>query len=177
MKRILTVAVVSLMLCVPGAAWAGNWYLGGGLDFVSLGEDVDFVDSGAGLVIDFGYRFTRVTALDITFGSSVHEEEGWDITYGRFSVGPKFFFTDGKFQPFFTVGIMGHALEYDDVNYDIEGSGLFLGFGMDAYLDDSNSIGLEIITGGWDAENNFGLEGDGETSIFRIVYKYHFAQR
>ena len=134
MIRGILIAFVSLMLLVPSAALAGNWYLGGGIDFVSLEGDTDFVDKGGGLVFDFGYRF----------------------------------------QPFFTVGIMGHVMDYDNIFYEIEGTGLFLGFGGDIYFDDSNSLGIMGIGSGWDAEDNFGFGGDGETNIFRIVYNYHF---
>jgi hypothetical protein len=165
------------MLFIPAGASAGNWYLGGGIDSVSLDEDTEFVDNGAGLVIDFGYRFTSVTALDITFASSSHEDGGLDLTYGRFSLGPKFFFTDGRFQPFFTVGIMGHAMDYDDINYEIEGGGFFIGFGSDIYFDDFNSLGVMVIGSTWDAEDSIGLDGTGETNILRIVYNYHFKQR
>ena len=174
MIRGILIAFVSLMLLVPSAALAGNWYLGGGIDFVSLEGDNDFVDKGGGLVFDFGYRFTRVTALDITLAASDHEDSGYDLSYGRFSIGPKFFFSDGKFQPFFTVGIMGHVMDYDNIFYEIEGTGLFLGFGGDIYFDDSNSLGIMAIGCGWDAEDNFGFGGDGETNIFRIVYNHHF---
>lgn len=174
MKRGILIVVVSLMLLVPASAWAGNWYLGGGIETVSLDGDTSFVDNGGGLVIDFGYRFTRVTALDITFAASNHEDNGLDLGYARFGIGPKFFFTDGKFQPFFTVGIMGHVMDYDNIFYEIDGTGLFLGFGGDIYFDDSNSLGISGIGSGWDAQDNFGLNGDGETNIFRIVYNYHF---
>jgi hypothetical protein len=174
MMRGMWIAIVSLMLLVPSAALAGNWYLGGGIDFVTPEGDTDFVDEGGGLVFDFGYRFTKVTALDITLAVSDHEENGYDIEYARFSVGPKFFFTDGKVQPFFTVGIMSHVMDYSNIFYEIEGTGLFLGFGADLYFDESNSLGIMGIGSGWDAEDNFGLGGDGETNLFRIVYNYHF---
>lgn len=174
MKRGIVIVFVLLVMFLPASVWAGNWYLGGGIEIVTPEGDTDFVDQGGGLVIDFGYRFTRVTALDITFAASDHEDHGWDLGYSRFSIGPKLFFTDGKFQPFFTVGIMTHVMDYDDIFYEIDGTGLFLGFGADIYFDDSNSLGIVAIGSGWDAEDNFGFGGDGETNIFRIVYKYHF---
>jgi hypothetical protein len=174
MNRGVTVIVLSLFLLIPQTVWAGNWYIGGGIEAIGLGEDIEFVDDGGGLVFNFGYRFTRVTALDFTFASSAHEETGLDISYGRFGVGPKFFFSDGSFQPFFTVGIMSHVLDYDNVPFEIDGSGLYLGFGGDIYFDASNSLGVSLIGSAWDAEDNLGGSGDGETSILRIVYNHHF---
>ena len=112
-----------LFLAAASPAAAGNWYIGGGIEAVSLSEDVDFVEDGGGLAFNFGIRFTRVTALDFTFSAGENKEGGVDIEYGRFAVGPKFFFSDGSFQPFVTVGIMNHVLDYQDVPYQIDGGG------------------------------------------------------
>ncbi len=176
MKRLgLSLVVLSvLFLRLPDYAAASTWYIGGGIESVTLGEDVDFVDNGSGLVFNFGVRFTNVTALDFTLSTSNHEEAGLNIDYGRFGVGPKFFFSTGSFQPFATVGIMSHVLDYKNVPYQIDGAGLFLGIGGDAYFDPNNSLGFTLISAAWDAEDNLGLSGDGETGIFRIVYNYHF---
>ena len=175
MKRYLyVVPLLVVLLAVAVPASASNWYIGGGIETVSLSEDVDFVDNGGGLAFNFGIRFTRVTALDFTLSASTHEEDGLDIDYARFGIGPKFFFTDGSFQPFATVGIMSHVLDYQDAPYQIDGGGLFLGFGCDAYFDPKNSLGITLISAVWDAEDNFGGSGDGQTGILRIVYNYHF---
>ncbi len=56
----------------------------------------------------------------------------------------------------------------------VDGAGLYLGFGCDAYFDPNNSLGITLITAGWDAEDNLGLTGDGQTDIVRIFYNYHF---
>ena len=163
-----------LFLAAASPAIASNWYIGGGIETVSLSEDVDFVDNGGGLVFNFGIRFTRVTALDFTLSGSAHQEAGLDIDYGRFAIGPKFFFSDGSFQPFATVGIMSHVLDYQNVPYQVEGGGLYLGIGCDAYFDPNNSLGVTLISAAWDAEDNFAGAGDGQTGIFRMVYNYHF---
>jgi hypothetical protein len=170
----LGVLLLVLLFAAASPAVASNWYIGGGIESVTLGEDVDFVDNGGGLAFNFGIRFTSVTALDFTFSSSTHEEAGVDIDYGKFGVGPKFFFSDGSFQPFATVGIMSHVLDYQNVPYQIDGGGLFLGIGCDAYFDPNHSLGFSIISATWDAGDNFGGAGDGETGILRIVYNYHF---
>jgi len=162
------------LLLAVSPVQAGNWYLGGGIESAVPGEDVDFVDAGSGLVFNFGYRFTRVTALDITLSGSAHEEAGIDIDYSRLGVGPKFFFSDGGFQPFVAVGIMSHVMDYQAAPYQIDGGGLYIGFGFDAYFNDSNSLGVSLISATWDAEDNFGGTGDGQTGIFRVVYNYHF---
>jgi hypothetical protein len=117
----LGVLLLVLLFAAASPAVASNWYIGGGIESVTLGEDVDFVDNGGGLAFNFGIRFTSVTALDFTFSSSTHEEAGVDIDYGKFGVGPKFFFSDGSFQPFATVGIMSHVLDYQNVPYQIDG--------------------------------------------------------
>ena len=175
MKKLGFFFVLSvLFLGFSNQAAASNWYIGGGIEAVSLGEDVDFVDEGGGLAFNFGIRFTSVIALDFTFGFSSHEEAGFDIDYGRFGVGPKFFFSDSSFQPFATVGIMSHLLDYESVPLEIDGGGLYLGIGCDAYFDPNNSLGFSLISAYWDAEGNFGGSGDGQTGIFRVVYNYHF---
>jgi hypothetical protein len=176
MKKPGFVFVLLIMFFAAASpAVASNWYIGGGIESATLGEDVDFVDSGGGLNFNFGIRFTSVTALDFTFSSSSHEDGALDIEYGRFGVGPKFFFSDGSFQPFATVGIMSHVLDYKNSPFQIDGAGLFLGIGCDAYFDPNNSLGVTLISAAWDAEDNFfGGSGDGQTGILRIIYNYHF---
>jgi hypothetical protein len=175
MKKPGFVFVLLIMFFAAASpAVASNWYIGGGIESVSLSEDVDFVDNGGGLAFNFGIRFTRVTALDFILSGSTHQEGPLDIDYARFAVGPKFFFSDGSFQPFATVGIMSHVLDYKNMPYQIDGAGLFLGIGCDAYFNPNNSLGVSLISAAWDAEDNFGGAGDGETGILRIIYNYHF---
>ena len=166
--------LLAVLLLAAAPSMAGTWYIGGGIESVSLSEDVNFVDNGGGLAFNFGIRFTRVTALDFTLSGSAHQEAGLDIDYGRFAIGPKFFFSDGSFQPFATVGIMSHVLDYQNVPYQVDGGGLYLGIGCDAYFDPNNSLGVTLISAAWDAEDNFGGAGDGQTGIFKMVYNYHF---
>jgi hypothetical protein len=173
-KPVFVFILIIMFFTAASPAMASNWYIGGGFESVTLGEDVDFVDDGGGLAFNFGIRFTSVTALDFTFSSSENNEGSLDITYGRFSIGPKFFFSDGSFQPFATVGIMSHVLDYDSLPYQIDGAGLYLGFGCDAYFNPNHSLGVSLMGASWDAEDNFGGAGDGETGVVRIVYNYHF---
>jgi hypothetical protein len=69
---------------------------------------------------------------------------------------------------------MSHVLDYKDAAYQIDGAGLFLGIGCDAYFDPKNSLGFTLISAAWDAEDNLGISGDGESGIVRIVYNHHF---
>ena len=177
MRKIkLTLVLIAIVLFAASPAMAGSWYIGGGLDFVSVGDELNSIDSGVGLVFDFGYRFSPNMALDMSLSSSAHEEVGYDIDYGRFSIGPKFIFPTESFDPFVTVGLMSHVIDYELINYEIDGAGIFLGFGIDMYFAPTSSLTISYVTTSWEGEDNFGFTGDVQTGILRGAYVYHFLQ-
>ena len=169
------VAALVLLVVVAVPSQAGNWYVGGGIESVALGKDLDSIDPGSGLTLNFGYRFTpSPIAVDVLWGASFHEDFGEDVIYGRFVIGPKFILiSTSSFQPYLTFGLGGHALEYDNVNYDIEGTSFFLGMGFDYQFNPYHSLGVGLRVHSWEGEDNFGFTGDVTTTTLSIVYNYH----
>jgi hypothetical protein len=179
MKKVLFIVSVTLLVTALAAApvLARGWFLGGGIESVSFGDDLDDVDNGAGLAISFGYRFSSLFALDFLWGGSTHEESllGGDVTHGHLNMGAKFAFNDpNQFQPYLTVGLASHVVDFDFFE-EIDGSGLFAGLGADIFFNPNNALNIGIRSTAWTGEDS-AFEYDVTTTIFSIVYNYHFLQ-
>jgi opacity protein-like surface antigen len=180
--QVLGVFLVSvLLMAVP--VGAGNWYLGGGLEYVDIGSELgDVVDSGTGLGFNFGYRFTPVFALDFLLSGSRHDDVDSDsLSYGRFTVAPLFYLvTKGSWQPYLTVGIGGHALDWDDFAIEAEGSSFFGGVGFDYFFNPRHSLDVGLRYHQWDADLSLsGIKvgtSDATTTTVNIFYNYHFVK-
>lgn len=179
MKKITLICTMAFALVVTAAspALAEGWYLGGGLQTVSLGDDLSDVDTGSGLAITFGYRFSPLFALDFLWGGSIHDENlaGGEAAQGNFLVGAKFAFNDpNQFQPYLTVGLASYAVDFDFFE-EIDGTGLYAGLGADIFFNPNNSLNLGIRSSTWTGEDSI-FEYDVTTGIFSIVYAYHFVK-
>lgn len=181
MKISLITTTIALLCCLCIPAWGGNWYLGGGLEYVDVGDDLgDIVDSGYGLSFNFGYRFSEWFALDMSFAGSAHDDiDGDDLTYGRFSIGPLFIFNSpSQFQPYLTIGLASHFLEWDDFDIEATGGSLFLGTGFDYYFTQNHSIDVGLRYHTWEADVDIGgfpsVDVDATTTTLTILYNYHF---
>jgi len=173
------VAVISLAFAVP--VQAGQWYAGGGLNSVSLGQDLDEVDTGQGLTLNFGYYFQPTFALDFVLGFSDHQDPfGDDITYTRFDIGAEFAFgTVPGLSPYLVVGIGSHAMDYDDYPDSFTGTSLFLGGGFDYYITPGHSLDVGLRVHAWDIDVESGSViftnvGDATTTVVSVMYNYHF---
>lgn len=180
-KISLATAILALLCSFSIPARGGNWYLGGGLEYVDLGDDLgDVVDSGYGLTLNFGYRFSEWFALDVLWGGSLHDDiDGDDLTYGRFAVGPLFILNSpAQFQPYLTIGLAGNALEWDDFDIEASGGSLFVGVGFDYYFGQNHSIDVGLRYHTWDADLDVGgfpsIDVDATTTTLSILYNYHF---
>jgi len=179
MIRLATIILAVVFLTVAPAA-AGTWYIGGGINSVSLGGDLDEVDPGSGLAFNFGYNFSPGFALDFLLGGSGHEDPYGDtMVYGRFDIGAEFILSAGSMAPYFTVGLGGHVLDYDDYNSSFEGNSLYLGGGFDYYITPGHSIDVGLRFHSWSVDVREGGViwtdvGDATTSVFTIMYNYHF---
>jgi len=183
-RKILVLGVLLLSgLLMVAPVGAGNWYLGGGLEYVNIGSDLgEVVNNGAGLTFNFGYRFTPVFALDVLWGASLHDDiDGDNLAYGRFSVAPLFYLaTQGSMQPYITVGIAGHALDWYDFNIEASGASFFGGVGFDYFFSPKHSIDVGLRYHPWDADFTIsGIDFDkteATSTIISILYNFHFAK-
>ena len=175
---VLVLLVVLLLAASP--AMAGTWYMGGGINSVSLGGDLDKVDSGGGIAFNFGYNFNPTFALDFLLGSSVHEDpDGYDMSYGRFDMGAEFIIPSDAFAPYLTVGFGGHGLAYDNYSSGFEGGSIYFGGGFDYYFTPGHSMDVGLRLHSWSVDVNTGGiiytdAGDATTSVLTIMYNYHF---
>ncbi|MDF1536202.1 MAG: outer membrane beta-barrel protein [bacterium] len=182
MRKVRFVSILSAVLLLAASpAMAGTWYIGGGINSVSLGGDLDDVDSGSGFAFNFGYNFNPTFALDFLLGGSGHEDpDGFNMGYGRFDIGAEFIMdTGGPFAPYMTVGLGSHVLDYDDYNTSLQGGSLYFGGGFDYYFTPGHSLDVGLRFHSWSVDVNQGGViwtdvGDATTTVLTIMYNYHF---
>ncbi|MFV2081567.1 MAG: outer membrane beta-barrel protein [bacterium] len=177
MKKTLyfvTVTTIALAL-IAAPAWSEGWYVGGGIESVSFGDDLENVDSGRGFTFSFGYKFSPLLALDFLWGATLHDENlgGGTAAHGSFLAGGKLSFNDqNDFRPYVTAGLSSHAVDFDFFQ-QITGSGIYLGAGADIFLNKNQAINIGIRSSSWTGEDSF-FNYDVTTSIFSVVYNYYF---
>jgi hypothetical protein len=170
--------IVIVLMSAPAAAGAKGWYLGGAFGLTSLGDGmVEDIDTGYGLAVDFGYRYSPKFALDFLFGMSFHDEDGNDVEYMRFLGGGKLIFRHPEqLQPYFLAGYESHLL-FRSLFDDIDGSGFFFGFGADYYLSETGSLDICLIHSMWDGEIDLpSTSEDVTTDTLSISYVHHFTK-
>jgi hypothetical protein len=177
MKKILILVLLMMVATAFFAAptWALGWYIGGGIESVSFGEDLEDIDTGGGFAFSFGYEFSTLFALDFLWGGTIHDENlaGGEAAHGNFLVGAKFSFSDpNSFQPYLTAGLSSHVVDFDFFQ-EIDGSGIFIGAGADIFFSNNQAINIGIRSSSWTGEDSV-FEYDVDTGIFSIVYNYYF---
>jgi hypothetical protein len=179
MKKFLMVLISAFLLGlspIPAQAQRG-WYMDAGLEFVEVGKDLAAVDLGLGLALEFGFEFLPGAVLNVGIGSSTHSEDGWDLTYSRFWIGPRFTLDAGVIKPYFEAGLMSHLLDYDYTFYEIDGTGLYFGGGVFWPLYGGSGFGFYVKYTAWGGEGNSGYiadQGDVSTTIFGGNYVFRF---
>ncbi len=163
------------LLAVP--VHAQGWYVDAGLEFVEVGEDLSAVDLGLGLALEFGFEFAPGAVLNLGIGSSGHTEDGWDLTYTRFWIGPRITFDAGAIKPYFEGGLMSHLLDYDFTLYEIDGTGLFFGGGALWPVAGGGGFSFYLKYTAWEGEGNSGYisdQGDVTTTVIGVNYFFGF---
>jgi len=168
------VLMLVLTFAVALPVHAQSWYMDAGLEVVDLGQDLSDVSMGFGLALEFGLDFNNGFALNLGFGSSGHQEDGFDTTYSRFWIGPRVTFDTGVVRPYFEAGIMSHDVSWDFLFYDIDGTGLYIGAGAFWPMVSGGSVGGYIKYSSWDGEDSFGTFGDVSTTILGVNYIFGF---
>ena len=170
--------LVLCMVLVPSPLLAKGWYLGGEFQLSSLGDSiVEDIDNGYGLGLDFGYRFSPRFALDFTWAMSFHDENGNDVEYMRFLGGGKLIFNyPEQLQPYLTLGFEDNII-FRSILDDIDGSGFYVGFGGDYYLNEKTSIDVSLKHSMWTGEIDIpSTSEDVTTDTLSISYKHHFVK-
>jgi len=161
-------------------------YVGGVFHALVIPEDdMDFLENGVGWGFTIGYapldftEFMGALGLEFTFEFSEHDDDEANDTakYTRLLFGFKAADTShDDVQPYFTAGVSFHDIDYDNMDYNIDGFGGYFGAGMDFYVHPTFSIGVDIKIHAWSGEDNLdppGL-GDGFAPAVGITFLGHF---
>ena len=160
-------------------------YLGGVFQpLVAPEEDIDFLQSDVGWGFTIGYapeglELLGAMGLEFTWEFSTHDDPVVDDTadYQRLLFGFKFIDSSHQqIQPYFTLGMGFYDVEYHDIDYGIDGFGGYVGGGMDFYLNETFSIGVDLKLHAWSGEDNSipPVTGDGFTPAVGIILLAHF---
>jgi hypothetical protein len=168
--------LVLFLILASTPVWAKGWYLGGEFQLTSLGDSiVEDIDTGYGLALDFGYRFSTKFSLDFLWGISFHDEDNNDVEYMRFLGGGKLIFSDpDRLQPYLIFGLESHLI-FRSILDDINGSGYYIGAGTDYYISEKSSLDIGIKYSIWTGEIDIpSTSEDVATTTLSVAYKYHF---
>ena len=161
-------------------------YIGGFFQPVVVPEDdLDFIDGDIGWGFTMGYaptifpEFLGAIGFEFSFEFSEHEDPSVNDTvdYTRLLLGFKVIDTmHEEIQPYFTFGLGFHDVDYDSIDYNIDGVGGYFGGGIDFFLDPVFSIGIDLKVHAWSGEDNSDppAPGDGFTPTVGITFLAHF---
>ncbi|HSG29417.1 MAG TPA: outer membrane beta-barrel protein [Candidatus Krumholzibacterium sp.] len=114
-------------------------------------DDEQFIeDEGGGLMLDFGWRFNPVFALEFSIGGSVHETvySTVDADFGTAQIMAVYrFLPDRPFRPFIKGGFGGYGFEVENghgVKYRIEGGGIAFGGGFKYFITEHFAMGMDL---------------------------------
>jgi len=193
-NRIFTILLVLALSGFTHQAQAGAWRLGGGLQWVEFGDDLDLVDEGFGVIFSAAYQYNDIFSLDFQLGSSAHEtviddddddyyfyddddyyfydDDDYNF-YGYVMIGGKFSFSPGKVQPYVTVGISLHSIDFDKFD-TVSGEGTYWGIGADVLITPNHAINVSYRESDWDGEND-NFDFDVNNSYLAVAYNYRFS--
>jgi opacity protein-like surface antigen len=186
-NRIFTILLVFALSGFTHQAQAGAWHLGGGVQWVEFGDDLDLVDEGFGVIFSAAYQQNDIFSLDIQLGSSAHETviddddyDDYDFYddddynfYGYAMIGGKLSFSPGKVQPYVTVGISFHSIDFDEFD-TVSGEGAYWGIGADFLITPNHAINASYRESDWDGEDDI-FDYDVNNSYLGIAYNYRFS--
>jgi len=166
------VMTLSLVVAVP--VHAQGWYMDLGLEFVDPGDQLSTVDLGLGLALGFGLDFGTGMSLNMGVGSSAHRQNGIDLTYTRFWIGPRITFISGGALPYVEGGFMAHYLQWDYYLASIDGSGLYIRAGVDLPMAAGGRFGGYLSYSDWSGEENLGYNGNATTTAVGVKYTFGY---
>lgn len=162
-------------------ARAGNWYVGGGLEFGrTASEEKTLLDGyeGGSFTVVGGYRFNPVVSLDVCLSGPA----GVKSYHTILSLGPRFDLLDLRTQgwsPWIALYVSDHMLEWENSGTEANGLGLSAGLGVDLLISGKGSIQPAIRFHSFDAR----LKGPGGTDLgahksttieLTVAYVFHF---
>ena len=185
-NRIVTILLLITLAGFTQQSQAGAWRLGGGVQWVEFEDDLELVDEGFGVIFSAAYQQNDIFSLDIQLGSSAHEtvlddddddyyfyDDDEYNYYGYVMIGGKFSFSTSKVQPYVTVGISLHSIDFDKFD-TISGEGIYWGIGSDILITPNHAINVSYRVSDWDGEDDF-FDYDISNSYLGVAYNYRFS--
>ena len=155
---------------------AEGWYVGGGGQTVSFGDDLESIDNGIGGLFSGGYDFNSHLGVELMSGVSFHDD---GITFNGYAThsyvltGGKLSLSNGAFDPYLVAGLSLHVVDFEFFE-EISGSGIYFGFGADIALSDQSKLNISFRRSNWDGEDSV-FDYDVKTSMVTVAYNYYFS--
>jgi opacity protein-like surface antigen len=150
-------------------SWAQP-YVGLGVSSLSLSSQYSSIDgrSGTGFTLLGGYEFASTWSAELSISAAKGIDTGptQNISYPadsaeysilRFSIRKSLWtFTERRWTPWVTAGTAYHYINWDTFYYQLDGTGLSLGAGVDLELVQSWRLRFQAIRHRFSARDNYG---------------------
>jgi hypothetical protein len=169
-------------------AQAEGWFLGGGIFGSSFEDDLERIDTGVGLTFSGGYQFDELLSAEILAGFAAHDEALFDNDLVQFSIltGIKFSMGGDKFRPYGSVGLSLNVIEFGDFDdlededdfedfREIDGFGLYAGFGADIFVARSHAINIGFRTNRWTGKGD-NIDVDVRNDMLTLSYAFYLSR-
>ena len=178
MNRNIFALLVSFVLLasVSYQSHAEGWYVGGGGQTVSFGDDLQDIDNGIGFIFNGGYDFNNNFGVDLITGVSIHDDSlsnGYAVQ-NFVLVGGKASLSSDSFNPYLVAGISLHVVDFEFFE-DISGSGVYFGVGADIFISKQGALNISFRTSDWDGEDSV-FDYDVTTDFVSVAYNYYFSR-
>ncbi len=176
-RLLFALTMIFFTLITGTESFAQDWHIGGGFSFVAPRKELAGISAGPGFTINIGHELTPSLDLDAQANLSRHTSSGVNVFYTILSVGPRLTIDlSPSLSARVSTGLSCHVIDFEDVPIEIDGSGYFLGIGIERKLDDSRFLGFEVQGHTLNGEDNFGNPIDGLSVIVKFFFRsYLFA--
>ena len=179
MNQKLYILLISLLLLtgISNQSRAEGWYVGGGGQSVSFGDDLRTIDNGIGILFSGGYDFDKHFGAELMSGVSFHDDGVTRFGYATNSyilAGGKFSLGNDSFKPYLVAGISLHAVDFEFFR-EITGNGIYFGIGADIALSGRSKLNISFRTSDWDGDDSI-VSFDVTTDMVTIAYNFYFSE-
>lgn len=169
-RRLSAPVVILLILTTGTRSFAGGWYAGGGISVVAPRKELAGIETGPGIAFKIDRELTNALDLGAQAGISQHISSGVNVYFTNISLGPAMTVDLlPSFSARISAGLSYQVINFDDVNIRIDGSGHYLGVGVEKKTVSGRTLGFEIQSHSLDGEDNFGNKIDG-LSLTGVFY-------
>ena len=165
-----------LALFASTGAHAEGWYVGGGAATSNLEDDLDEdISQGFGFAFSAGYSANELFGLEVLLSSTAHDEDVTDgyLINNTLMLGGKFSFGRDTFRPYVAGGISLNSVDFENFE-DIDGDGIYWGFGADIFINQNHDINVSYRFNDWDGDDSV-FDYDVGNKMITVAYNFYFA--